>query len=176
MTKTPPKNEIADADGVLYAEISPSPFYTPYAHRRPREILTFNPDLKRTKDEFKDDCDVNKIWANYVRTGRLDQLQKAKGFYADLTNVPQTYQESLNLVIRTRETFEALPADIRNAFGNSVDAFLLAAHENPDGLFELLETQQPLDGSAPTPVAPPLPQVPPASPEGQPAPLPNPAS
>lgn len=175
MTKNP-KNEIIDDDGVVYAEMAPSPFFTPYHHRRPREILKFDPATKRTKDEFKDDCDVNKIWANFVKTGRLDQLQKAKGFYADLSAVPQTYQESLNLVIQARETFDSLPADVRNAFGNDVQAFLHEAQHNPDGLFKVLETIQPLDGSGGTPVAPPPPEPPAPSQEPPQAPLQNPPS
>lgn len=149
---------------------------TPYLNRPPRQVMKFDPDLKRTKDEFIEQCDVNKIWANFVKTGRLDQLQKAKGFYADLTNVPQTYQESLNLVLSARDTFEALPADVRNAFGNNVQAFLHAAEHNPEGLFEALEAIQPIDGSAATPVAPPKPQPPPAPSNGEIPPSNNPAS
>lgn len=168
--------EMIDSDGVIYAEMAPSVFRTPYFNKPPRDILTFDPEGKRTKDEFKDDCDVNKIWANYVRTGRLDQLQKAKGHYSDLTAVPTSYQESLNLVVQTREMFDELPSDIRNAFANDVQLFMEAAAENPDGLFELLETIQPIDGKPATPVAPAKPQAPPAPPEGETAPLPTPAS
>lgn len=176
MNKKIQKNEIVDEDGVVYAELATSPFRTPYFNRPPRLQLFFDPEEKRTKDEFKDDCDVNKIWANFVKTGRMDQLQKAKGFYADLTNVPTSYQESLNLVIHARETFDALPSDIRNAFGNDVQQFMAAAQDNPEGLFEVLKPLQPIDGTAATPVAPPKAEPPPASPEPPATPLPNPAS
>lgn len=171
MTKK--NEEVFDAStGEIYKPL----FRSPYINLPPREILQFDPAEKRTKDEFKDDCDVNKIWANYVRTGRMDQLQKAKGFYADLTNVPTSYQESLNLVVRTREMFDNLPSDIRNAYGNDVQLFMEAAQEDPDALFDVLKTIQPIDGTAATPVAPPKAEPPPASPDAKTDPLPNPAS
>lgn len=176
MSKKTETKEIVDEDGVVYAQMSPSPFYSPYFNRRPRAPITFDPAEKRTKDGFKDDCDVNKIWANFVRTGRLDQLQKAKGFYADLTGVPTSYQESLNLVLRTRDMFDQLPSDIRNIFGNDVQAFMEAAQNNPDGLFDVLKPLQPIDGSGATPVAPPMPEPIPDAPKPQEPPLTNPAS
>lgn len=176
------KNEIIDeVTGQVYENTDDYPVYvplfrSPYINRPPREILQFDPREKRTKDEFKDECDTNKIWANYVKTGRLDQLQKAKGFYADLSTGPQTFHESLNLVTSTREMFAQLPADIRNAFGNDVQKFMAEAAHNPEGLFEVLKPLQPIDGSAPTPVAPPKPEPAPASPEPEKTPSTNPVS
>lgn len=141
-----------------------------------RVKIVFDPDEGRTKQEFKDQCDVNKIWAQYVKTGRLDLLNKAQGFYADLSTMPQSYQESLNLVIKARETFDSLPADIRNLFGNDVQAFLEVADRDPDALFDVLKPLQSLDADPATIVAAVSEHIAARPPEVVPDPLPQPVS
>lgn len=90
---------------------------------------------ERTKPEFKDSCDVNKIVNQFMRTGNADLLNQAKGMYLDLSTLPDNYQDALNLVIRARDAFDTLPAEVRAGFNNDVSAFLAAAHENPDAVF-----------------------------------------
>lgn len=92
----------------------------------------------RTKQEFKDDCNINLVWAKFVKTGRAEVLQNARANYVDLIALPESYQESLNLVLRSRQAFEALPSDIRARFDNDPGQFLAAAQSDPQGLYELL--------------------------------------
>lgn len=145
-------------------------FRSAYDGRGKRHLLTFDPALARTKQEFKDQCDVNKIVANFTRTGRLDQLQKAQGMYIDSSMGPQTYQESLNLIIRARDTFQALPSDVRAKYGNDVQNFLAAAEQDPEGLFSSLTAVQADVPPPATPVAP----AAPAAPAAPSAPVPGP--
>nr|QJB20059.1 MAG: internal scaffolding protein [Microvirus sp.] len=114
---------------------------TPYDGRHIRYIVHFDKP-SRTKQEFKDQCDVNRIVENFTRTGRLDQLQAARGFYADISAHPDSYQESLNLVLEAREAFDMLPAETRAMFGNDVQNFLYAAQNSPDEVFGVLKPSE----------------------------------
>lgn len=110
-------------------------FRSAYDHNRGRlyDSQIGGPSL--TKQEFKSQCDPNVIVAHFTRTGRLEGFREAHGQYLDLTQLPGSYQESLNLVLTARSTFSSLPADVRARFGNDVSVFLAAAASNPEGVF-----------------------------------------
>jgi len=138
-------------------------FRSAYDGLHVREFVTFDPDGERTKQEFKDQCDVNKIVANFTRTGRLDQLDAAQGMFLDISEGPQTYQDSLNLVIKARTAFDALPSDVRAIFGNDVQNFMYHSHHNPEALFEALKPLE-VNPQEPAP-APPLVSTKPLTPQ-----------
>lgn len=71
----------------------------------------------KTKQEFKDEVDVNSIMAKYRRTGLISHVRANPGTYADLTGLA-SYHESLNKVAQAQELFLALPATIRGKFEN----------------------------------------------------------
>jgi len=79
----------------------------------------------RTKQEFKNECDINRIVNKYHRTGQMPQ-QKV-GMFADVSNLG-TFQESLQLVTQADKDFKGLRSEIRNRFNN-----------NPQELIEFLE-------------------------------------
>lgn len=73
-----------------------------------------------TQQQFKDECDINKIMDRYLKTGVLsDPLDKRGtpkyGEYADLGD----YMDHMNKVVEANEMFEALPAQIRKRFNNN---------------------------------------------------------
>lgn len=73
-----------------------------------------------TQQQFKDECDINRIMDRYLRTGVLsDPLQQRQpGTYGDFSELGD-YMEHMNKVVEAREMFEALPAKVRERFANN---------------------------------------------------------
>lgn len=106
-------------------------FRTRFTERVPVQLLC-DPDGRRTKSEFKDDVDINKIISRYKRTGQLpDQARAALARYEDLSDVG-SYHELYNRLQAAQEAFQALPALVRAEFGNDPGAFLEGV-ETPEG-------------------------------------------
>lgn len=147
-----------------------SKFRTAYDKEHVRSIIRFELP-SRTKQEFKDQCDMNLIVQNFLKTGRLDQIDQAKAQYLDLAATPQSYQESLNLVIGAADAFSSLPANIRAAYDNSVSVFLEAAYHDPDAVFGSTKPVQADPASQATHVAQPPANPPVAPPQPQPSPV-----
>lgn len=101
-----------------------------------------------THQAHKRECDVNNIMAKFEKTGVLEHRNTYQGEYADFTNAPMDYQESLNQVLEAEEMFSSLPSKIRARFGNSPAAFLDFV-DNPESGPEMvkmgLAVQQPED-------------------------------
>lgn len=95
------------------------------------EGISFDPDdprnthvdcVSQTKQEFKDDCDLNVILKRYRETGLID-VPVHEMIYGDFSNV-EDFQKAQNLVSRVGEMFERLPATTRAYFANSPAEFL----------------------------------------------------
>jgi len=116
----------------------------------------------RTKQEFKDECDINNIIKAYKITGQIAHISAnaAKGVYMDLPE-PTDYQESLNIIRQAEQSFDSLPAKIRDRFKNDPTQFLdfLKDPKNRDEAMDLGLIDRP-----PIPVAPAAPPVAPAAP------------
>lgn len=86
----------------------------------------------RTKQAHVDECDINKIVARIRKNGfaPLNLSEMRGAFYGDVTNAPADYMEAQALVMRVETTFAALPAEIREKFGNN-PAELAKAVINP---------------------------------------------
>lgn len=81
--------------------------------------------VPRTKQEFKDECDINNIIKLYKQTGQITHIKQAgaQGAYADLPD-PLDFQASLNLVMEAEASFMTLPAHVRDRFANDPARFL----------------------------------------------------
>lgn len=86
-------------------------------------VATHDETPSVTQQQFKDQCDVNKIIEKYQATGEIHHLARESGAYADLSNIPD-YQTALNTVIRAEQTFDMLPAAIRERFKNDPSELL----------------------------------------------------
>jgi len=110
--------------------------------RRPNGTLrvqTATQGASRTQQQFKDDCDVNRIMAKYKATGTLTHVKNAQnGVYVDLINLP-SFQESLSTVLQAERAFEEVPAKIRARFQNDPHQFIqfLADPSNDDEAVKL---------------------------------------
>jgi len=88
----------------------------------------------RTKQSFKDECDVNTIMARYQKTGVVTHFNEQKASYGFAPAID--YQEALNLVKKASDLFDGLPSQIRAKFQNNPREFL-AFCENPDNRSEM---------------------------------------
>lgn len=77
-----------------------------------------------TQQQFKDECDVNKIMDKYLKTGSITHLNnRQSGAYLNLVDLPD-YQQCLDITIQAQNTFMALPAKIRNKFENDPEKLI----------------------------------------------------
>lgn len=96
-------------------------FKTRYSPKT-RSGIKFN-DKTRTKQEFKEESDINNIMKKYETTGKLPDLIKTNPKYGDFSQV-QDYQTSMNIVLMANEQFNNLSSKIRRRFNNDPKEFL----------------------------------------------------
>lgn len=110
------------------------------------------PGSSLTKQEFKEDCDMNNILKKYNKTGLLPDMIKNNPQFGDFSSTT-TYQEALNICLHAQTQFENLPSTVRDRFGNDPAGFLSFA-EDPRNAPELIKmglaTAKPIE--APTPL------------------------
>lgn len=147
---------------------------TPYSHDNnewsDRWTLTCK-DKTRTQQQFKDSCNINKLFAKYLETGEMPQVINGLS-YGDFTGIFD-FATAMNAVRRGQEVFMELPARIKNKFDNDPQKLLtwLADKDNFDEACKLglLEKRKPAnDTGTPTPSAGPT-QSPPGTPGTTPA-------
>ena len=96
-------------------------------------------DQSRTQQHFKDECDIDRILKKYSATGFLvDPLTPRRDpLFGDFSE-SMSFMEAQNRIAAVRETFEALPSQIRDRFGN--DPYkLLSWCEDPDNEAEAIK-------------------------------------
>lgn len=91
--------------------------------------------LTRTKQQFKDECNINVIMDRFKKTGQLPTMIKQNPQFADFSDMP-TYKEALELVLYSNDQFMALPANVRERFRNDPANFLEFA-SNPENAEEM---------------------------------------
>lgn len=89
------------------------------------------------KQEFKSECDVNKIVQLY-RQGSPMPVQVRSGQFADVSEMPD-YKTAVETVMEAEEIFGKMSMDVKNACGNTVAGFLdwVQDPDNKDQLIEL---------------------------------------
>lgn len=94
--------------------------------------------ISKTKQQFKDECDVNNILKKFMKTGVWPYETSAPPAYGDFTNIPD-YQESLHYVIKAQDHFAGLSARVRERFMNDTGRFLefMANNDNYDEALKL---------------------------------------
>ncbi len=75
----------------------------------------------RTKQCFKDECDIQKIMARADKAGTMSHLEKFEGVYADYSDFD--FQVQTQRLTQGREIFDELPAELRQEFGQSPAKF-----------------------------------------------------
>jgi len=111
-----------------------------FRHRfspRLRVALEFSGE-GRTKQSFKDECDINRIMGRYLNQGILPaHLNQAAAQFVDCSAVD--FQEAQFLVAGAKSLFADLPASVRERFHHSPAEFLEFAEDpaNGPGLAEM---------------------------------------
>lgn len=99
------------------------------------EFGEFTPSM--TKQEFKDECDINQIMKRYEVTGEIRHVNSREGTYGDFTDV-KSYHDAQNIVLEANAFFADLPATVRDRFGND-PAKMLAFLEDGKNRDEAIE-------------------------------------
>lgn len=95
----------------------------PRSYRSPplRVQVSF-PGPGRTKQSFKDECDINNIMGRYMITGQLSHLAQMPPQYSDVTGLD--FQTAMDVVVNANAMFANLPSSIRDRFANDPGRFL----------------------------------------------------
>ena len=97
-------------------------------------VLTLNNEASITKQNLKDNADINKIIKKYQKTGVLTNLNQLEAMYGEITS--DDLQDSLEKLNKSHEAFMSIPSEIRKRFNNDAGQFIDFA-TNPDNLSEM---------------------------------------
>lgn len=112
-------------------------FFSLYGSRPGVVAIDFKDSPSVVRQEFAFDSDINNILKRYATTGWLvdpsSPRNDRKPTYDDWSKAP-SYQDSLDIVIKAEEKFDALPVQIRQRFNYNPQALLnfLADPKNYD--------------------------------------------
>lgn len=109
---------------------------TPNRRNRTR-LQTFNSDPTRTKQSFKDECDINLMIARWRRSGEISHLGGARGHYGDFSDATD-YQDAVNAVQDAQASFMELSSEIRSRMNND-PAQLMLFLSDPNNIDEAEE-------------------------------------
>lgn len=123
-------------------------------HSRPK--LTCR-DKTRTQQQFKDQCNINILFAKYLETGEMPQVMDGLN-YGNFEGIFD-FQSAMNAVRTAQGLFSQLPARIKNRFDNDPQKLLdfLADPENREEaeFLKLVQPQEKPNGpNSPTSPAP----------------------
>lgn len=88
-------------------------------------------DLYAAIQSHAESVDIHVILDRYAR-GDLGALSRVQGVYADVTGVPGTYAEMLNLVVAGEAQFNSLPLETRAKFDHSYAKWVAAMDNFPE--------------------------------------------
>lgn len=118
-------------------------------------------DPSRTKQEFKEEADVNYILDQYETTGIGPPIANREPIFGDFSDPAlSNYQESLRVVAGAADLFERLPAKTRERFRNNPADLILFVQDKANakeavelGLIDFIpaKPQEPAPGPAPAP-------------------------
>lgn len=92
-----------------------------YGEGTSRPVVICGPG--RTKQEFKEECDVNNIVRRHTRDGFLSHVAKGVPRFLDVSEVGD-FRTAVDQVRAATEFFEGLPAKLRARFGNDPVKFI----------------------------------------------------
>lgn len=88
----------------------------------------------KTRQEFKEDCDINLVLKRYKTKGILPIVTKAEARYGDLTGVD--FQKAQDVILSANSAYMALPAKIRRRFKDAGE--FLSFLDDPENVDELV--------------------------------------
>ncbi len=98
------------------------------SHNTPRKRVQIRFAKKgRTKQSFKDQCDINKIIARHTATGAISHLNTSQAGYGYATS--QDFSQAMRTVTDAQNSFNNLPDEIQIRFGGNPAELLDFAHD-----------------------------------------------
>lgn len=83
-------------------------------------------DLQEYIDSFKESVSIEHILA-MCAAGDTSALQARQGTYIDTTEMPKTFRDMLDIVIRGKTQFESLPVEVKQKFDNDFNKWFADA-------------------------------------------------
>lgn len=98
--------------------------------REESQGVSFKDAVDLTQQQFREECDVNRIVSRYRDTGMLPLPgpRAPVARYGDFSNAPD-FMEAQNIVLRARQQFDALPVKVRDRFNHDPLKFLEFVHD-----------------------------------------------
>lgn len=92
-----------------------------------RISISFKNSKKMTRQEFKNECDINNILKSYQQ-GKMPKVNMNSPEYKDVSS-HRSFKNSYDKVLNAQEKFYNLPSEIRKKYGNDIEQFLVALDE-----------------------------------------------
>ena len=107
--------------------------------RKPSDSVSVSvsfPDFSPvTKQEFKNECDINFMMGKYLATGQVPVINQRSPQYLDVSTVPD-FAGAMAIVQEATSLFNDLPSALRTRFGHNPQAFLDYV-SNPSNIDEM---------------------------------------
>jgi hypothetical protein len=108
-----------------------------------RPVVDCSDDPGKTEQSHKEEVDINKI----IKKHGMDMIAKTANVQA-LTfddNPNNDFQETMDMIVRARESFESLPSQVRKEFGHDLPRFMdfVRDAKNADRMVELGLAERP---------------------------------
>lgn len=98
---------------------------------RPRLVLHTGSETP-TKQEFKEECDINVLMKRYQKTGLFPQYPGQTPRYVSNIGMPD-FQQAMEIVKRAEEEFAGLNSELRKRFDNDPAKFLAFVNDEANG-------------------------------------------
>lgn len=92
------------------------------AYDSQRVSVTIHSGPSRTKQSFRDECDINNIMAKYQRTGLIEAVNRIQPQYADVAGFD--FQFAMDQIVQANDMFAQLPSSVRKRFHNDPREFV----------------------------------------------------
>lgn len=104
--------------------------------RERKHSISF-PETGRTKQEFKEECDINHMIAKFQKTGVAPPVNRGAGGFGDFSDVPD-FHTAMTRVREAETAFMRFPSDIRERFRND-PAEMIEFLDNDENELEAIE-------------------------------------
>lgn len=101
------------------------------AYDPPKRVQSVQGGLSKTRQAHKNECDVNVIMSRYRQTGLITHINKHQGQYIDVPDGLE-FGAAMSILVDATESFELLPAEVRDHYRNDPARFLDAVTTGRD--------------------------------------------
>ena len=74
-------------------------------------------------ESWQESTEIESIVAQFT-AGNIDILNQKEGFFGDITSMPKSYPEVVQMMYNAEENFMKLPVEVRGLFNNDLNQFI----------------------------------------------------